>query len=194
MAPDNVAIKYNLAAVRIKLLYWDVANVQKTDLNTQIFSLKKYGISEGDISRMLVNFHVILSEFFLVQGDHSSKNNSVNYVNKNYKKFKSSNNDYLNLAQYFNKYGSPNMAVDMLDGKAKTIDIDEDLLFYYLNLTLINKELTREKSYRTIMLNAINMNKGRFCKLFNSVNTGGVTFQLLENSFLRKTYCESCNN
>ena len=194
LAPDNAAIKYNLAAVRIKLLYWDAANVQKTDLNTQIFSLKKYGISDGDISRMLVNFHVILSEFFLVQGDHSSKENSVNYVNKNYQKFKSSNNDYLNLAQYFNKYGSPNMAIDLLDGKAKTIDIDEDLLFYYLNLTIINKELIKEKSYRTVMLNAINMNKVRFCKLFNSVNTGGVTFQLLENSFLRKTYCDSCNN
>ncbi|WP_298531420.1 hypothetical protein [uncultured Algibacter sp.] len=193
LAPNNAAIKYNLAAVRIKLLYWDAANVQKTDLNTQIYSLKKYGISEGDISRMLANLNIILSEYFLLQGDRTSKQNSVNYVNTNYKKFNSSSNDYLNLAQYFNKYGSPNMAIDLLNPKAKTIDIDEDLLFYYLNLTLINKELTREKSYRTIMLNAINMNKERFCKLFDSVNEGGVTFQLLENAFLRKTYCESCN-
>lgn len=193
-APNSAAIKYNLTSVRIKLLYWDAANVQKTDLNTQIIALKKYGIPDADISRMLVNFHIILSEYFLLQGDHSSKDNSVAYVNSNYKKFESSNNDYLNLAQYFNKYGNPNMAVDLLDSKSKTIDIDEDLLFYYLNLTLINKELTKEKSYRTIMLNAINVNKERYCKLFSSVNKGGVTFQLLENAFLRKTYCENCNN
>ena len=194
LAPNNAAIKYNLAALRLKLMYWEAANVQKTDLNTQIFSLKKYGISEELIARMLVNFHIVLSEYFLGQGDHSNKENSVKYVNTNYKKFESSNNDYLNLAQYFNKYGNPNMAVDLLDNKARTIDIDEDLLFYYLNLTLINKELTKEKGYRTIMLNAINMNKERFCRLFNSANKGGVTFQLLENTFLRKTYCENCNN
>ena len=193
-APNSAAIKYNLTAVRIKLLYWDAANAQNTDLNTQILELKKYGIPDADISRMLVNFHIILSEYFLLQGDHSSKDNSVAYVNSNYKKFESSNNDYLNLAQYFNKYGNTNMAVDLLDSKAKTIDIDEDLLFYYLNLTLINKKLTKEKSYRTIMLNAINVNKERYCKLFSSVNKGGVTFQLLENAFLRKTYCENCNN
>ncbi|WP_136482048.1 hypothetical protein [Cognatitamlana onchidii] len=194
LAPNNAAVKYNLAAVRIKLLYWDAANVQKTDLNTQIFSLKDYGIADADISRMLVNFHIILSEYFLGQGDHSSKANSVTYVNSNYRKFKSSNSDYLNLAQYFNKYGDPSMAVDLLDEKARTIDIDEDLLFYYLNLTLIDKNLTTEKSYRIIMLNAYNVNKDRFCKLFNSSYKDGVTFQLLENAFLRKTYCENCNN
>ena len=42
------------------------------------------------------------------------------------------------------------MAVKLLEAKAKRIDINEDLLFYYLNLTLINKELTKESDYRTI--------------------------------------------
>ena len=43
------------------------------------------------------------------------------------------------------------------------------------------------------MLNAINMNNDRFCKLFSSSLSDGVTFQLLENEYLRKTYCENCN-
>ena len=82
----------------------------------------------------------------------------------------------------------------MLENKVRTVDIDEDLLFYYLNLTLIDKELTQDLNYRIVMLNASNMNKERFCKLFNSVENGGITFQLLEDDYLRKTYCESCNN
>jgi hypothetical protein len=86
------------------------------------------------------------------------------------------------------------MAVTLLEAKARSIDINEDLLFYYLNLTLINKELTKESDYRTILLNANNMNKERFCKLFNSVENGGVTFQLLEDEYLRKSYCETCQN
>ena len=44
------------------------------------------------------------------------------------------------------------------------------------------------------MLNAINMNKNRFCKLFNSIDTGGVTFQLLQDEYLNETYWENCVN
>ena len=194
LAPNNGAIKYNLSTLKLKLWHWNALNINREDLNTQIFSLEKYGVAQTEISRMLVNSHIILSELFSGEGDFASKDNSVAFVNSNYKKFKLSNNDYLNLAQYLNKYGNPTMAVDLLDGKARTIDIDEDLLFYYLNLSLIDEKLIEDKGYRTIMLNAINMNKARFCKLFNSVDTGGVTFQLLENQFLRKTYCENCNN
>ena len=74
-----------------------------------------------------------------------------------------------------------------------SITVDEDLLFYYLNLTILDKYNVASSNYRTVMLNAINMNKKRFCKMFNSSLNEGVTFQLLDNKYLRKTYCESCN-
>ena len=86
------------------------------------------------------------------------------------------------------------LAVKLLESKVRSVDVDEDLLFYYLNLTLIDKELTQDFNYRIVMLNASSMNKQRFCKLFNSIESGGITFQLLEDDYLRKTYCESCNN
>ena len=45
--------------------------------------------------------------------------------------------------------------------KVQALVIDEDLLFYYLNLTLINSKITRTENYRKIMLNAINLHKKR---------------------------------
>lgn len=194
MAPNNGAIKYNLVALRLKLWHWNAAKIDKAGLNTDIYALEKYGIPKPEITRMMVNFHIILAEEFLTQGDHTSKDNSVTFVNNNYKKFTLSSSDYLSLAQFFNEYGTPSMAIDLLDTKARSIDIDEDLLFYYLNLTLIDKELTKDQEYRTVMLNAININQERFCRLFNSVDNGGVTFQLLENGYLRIAYCENCRN
>ncbi|MEL6304365.1 MAG: hypothetical protein AAFQ20_06195, partial [Bacteroidota bacterium] len=59
-------------------------------------------------------------------------------------------------------------------------------------LTLIDDELTQDSEYRTIMLNAVNLDNPRFCKIFDSSIKGGVTFQLLDNAFLKKTYCENC--
>ena len=103
------------------------------------------------------------------------------------------NCSYLSLAQFLNYYANKDDAIDLLDEKVRTIIVDENLLFYYLNLTITNKYNVASKNYRTMMLNAINMNNDRFCKLFSSSLSDGVTFQLLENEYLRKTYCENCN-
>ena len=43
------------------------------------------------------------------------------------------------------------------------------------------------------MLNTINVNKTRFCNLFNSTKKGRVTFQILQDEYLRDVYCENCN-
>jgi predicted O-linked N-acetylglucosamine transferase (SPINDLY family) len=141
---------------------------------------------------MLVNFHIIKAENDMQKRDYASKNASVNFINNNYKKFDLSDYDYLSLAQFFSFYANTDLAVELLETKSRSIDIDEDLLFYYLNLTIIDKNLTENANYRTVLLNAFNMNSERFCKLFNSIENGGVTFQLLSDEYLRTTYCESC--
>ena len=75
----------------------------------------------------------------------------------------------------------------------RKIDVDEELLFYYLNLTVINPKNTNSEAYRTTMLNAINLNQKRFCMLFDPFGKGGINFQLLRDEYLKSTYCENCN-
>ncbi len=102
--------------------------------------------------------------------------------------------DYLSLAQYFASYTKYDWATKLLVKKVKSVDVDEDLLFYYLNLTIIDEKMTKRSDYRAILLNAYNINPARFCGIFEPFGEGGITFQLVENEYLRKTYCESCNN
>ncbi|MEW4923485.1 hypothetical protein [Algibacter sp. 2305UL17-15] len=194
LVPKNGEVKYNIAAVKIKLWRFKAIDIDEIKLKNQIYSLKKYGIESSLISRMMVNFHIIKAENLMRKRDYDNKDKSVIYIKNNYKKFYLSDYDYLSLAQFFSYYANIDLAVELLDKKARSIDIDENLLFYYLNLTLINDELTQEDDYRTILLNAINMNKERFCKLFNAVEDGGVTFQLLADEYLRGTYCENCED
>jgi hypothetical protein len=194
LVPNDKNVKYNIVAVKIKLWRFNAISINENDFMKQINELKNYGISNSQISRMMVNFHIIKAENLMINRDYGNKDKSVEYVKTNYKNFPLSDYDYLSLAQFFSYYGNTKMAVDLLESKARSIDIDEDLLFYYLNLTLIDEELTHDSNYRTIMLNAINMNKPRFCKLFNSVENGGVTFQLLDDEYLRNTYCENCKD
>lgn len=97
------------------------------------------------------------------------------------------------MAKYFVGYQKYTWAIALLKPYLNDIHTSEDLLFYYLNLTIIDSKMVGTASYRTLMLNAINKNQSRFCELFNATFDGGVTFQLLDNLYLRETYCENCN-
>lgn len=192
LVPKDGEVKYNIAAIKIKLWRFKALKIDENNLKYEINNLAKFDIDIKLIYRMLVNFHIIKAENLMRKGHYANKDKAVSYINSTYKKFHLSDYDYLSLAQFFTYYSNIDMAVSLLEEKVKTIDIDENLLFYYLNMTIVDKELTQTAAYRTTMLNALNLNQKRFCKIFNSVGKGGVTFQLLEDEYLRKTYCESC--
>ncbi len=193
LLPNDAHIKYNICALKFKVWLLGENAINPVDFKKEINDLKKWGISQNLIKRMLINYEIIMCEYYMRQGDFINKDKSLKYIYSNYKYIPLTGLDYLSLAQYFSSYAKYDWATKLLEKKVTSIDADEDLLFYYLNLTIIDENLTKRPEYRTIMLNAINSNKTRFCDLFNAIGQGGVTFQLLENEYLRKTYCESCN-
>ncbi len=190
----NPRVRYNLVALKFRIWRYSFEPVNDTKFKSEIYALKNFGISHQLIGRMMINYHIIKSEKYMSKRDYKNKDKSVNYITKAYKKIPLSDFDYFSLAQFLVYYANTDKAAELLTNKARSIDVDEDLLFYYLNLTLVDKELTKTDDYRAIMLNAINLNKNRYCKIFNAVEKGGVTFQLLANDYLRKGYCESCND
>jgi outer membrane protein OmpA-like peptidoglycan-associated protein len=190
--PKNGRIKYNLVVLKFVIWRNNWEQIKDSDFKNEIIGLKNYEVITPLIDRMLVNFHIVKAEKNMRARKYDEKDASVEFIVDSYENFNLSDYDYLSLAQFLTYYSNIDDATDLLEEKVRTITIDEDLLFYYLNLTITNKYNVASKNYRTIMLNAINMNRERFCKLFNSSLDNGVTFQLLENEYLRKTYCENC--
>ncbi|MBT8287089.1 MAG: hypothetical protein KJO00_03660 [Bacteroidia bacterium] len=192
LAPGDPEINYNIVAVMIKLWRYKAIQIEEDRLLKQIQVLKTFGIDDSLIERMTVNFQIVQAENAMRARDYSKKDQAVDFIQRRYGRFPLSDFDYLSLAQFFSYYGNIEMSVKLLEEKAKTIDIDEDLLFYYINLTLTDTQLTQTPDYRTIMLNAFNLNNARYCRLFNTFGSGGVTFQLLEDPYLRNSFCENC--
>lgn len=190
--PKNPQIRYNLCAIEFRVWLLNGKAIDPVEFKKEITNLKTYGISAQLIKRMMINYEIIMCEYYMQNGDFASKDKSLKYIYSNFQTIPLSDFDYLSLAQYFCSYAKYDWAIKLLEKKVKTIDVNEDLLFYYINLTIGDDKLTKQQSYRTIMLNAYNLNKTRYCKIFNSIDNGGVSFQLLENDYLRKTYCESC--
>lgn len=194
LEPKNPKIRYNLAAIKFKIWRYNIEPIKPEQFKDEIYNLENYGISKALINRMIVNYHIIQAENYNRKRDYKKKNLEVSKLKNIYKKIPLSDFDYFSLAQFLSYYANVDAAAELLTNKARQIDVDEDLLFYYLNLTLINSELTKTDEYRAIMLNAINLNKKRYCQLFDSPEKDGVTFQLLRDDYLRASYCENCND
>ncbi|CAL2055673.1 hypothetical protein [Tenacibaculum sp. 190524A05c] len=193
LEPNDKRLKYNLAVLKFIIWKHKARKIDRNQFKNQILNLEKYGISKDLIDKMIVNYHIIKAEEDLRKNDHDGKDKSVDYVLKSYQDLVLSDFDYLSIAQFFTYYSSIYDAIHTIENKVNDITVDEDLLFYYLNLTITKEELTSTEEYRTVMLNAINMNQKRFCSLYNSALKKGVTFQLLEDEYLRATYCENCS-
>ncbi len=122
----------------------------------------------------------------------AAKDSTLKFILNTYKKLALTDADLVNLAKYFSHYSRFDWAKTILEPRLRALDVSEDLVYYYVTLTIFDDELIIKPEYRTILVNAINANPSRFCRLFNSINQDGVTFQLLVNPFLKQNYCETC--
>jgi hypothetical protein len=190
--PNNKKIKYNLCVLKLKSwLYTNLLN-EGNELKKEIESLRKWGVNDVLIKRLLINYHIIVSEVKLKKRDYAGKDKAVQYIYNSYLPLKLNDNDLVNMAKYFSHYSKFNWALQILTPRINSLSASEDLIFYYLSLTIYKSKYTTNRLYRTTMLNATNRNSKRFCNLFNSVREGGVSFQLLSDSYLKKTFCENC--
>jgi len=193
LMPTDGHIKYNLCAMRFHLLIQGEHAVDPDELERSIKALRSFMIDEPLVTRMLINHSILMAEIDMAKGEYAKKDKRMAYIRANYRTVPMEPRDHLSLAQYFASYANYADARAVLDPYLAAIDVDEDLLFYYLNLTIFDTEQTKKSAYRQTMLNAANKNKPRFCDLFAAISDGGVSFQLLDDPYLLKTFCETCN-
>lgn len=192
LLPQDGEVKYNLCVINFRK--WMIGSLEKlpADFKKDILSLRKYKISEKLIDRMLINYEIIMCEYYMYQRQYELKDKSLKFISVNYQSIPMTDDDRLNLGQFFSSYAQYDWAVRLIEPHVTKVSVSEDLLFYYLNLTLIKEDKLKGASYRSVLLNAYSVNPERFCEIFQSSMTNGITFQLLRNDFLKSTYCESC--
>jgi hypothetical protein len=190
--PEDLSILYNICA--LKVVSWANGDMlmRPRKLKVDIMKLDKAGYDYKKYQRLLLNFHIVRTSYSVQTGNEDEMTRSINFVKGKYRRIDCNDEDMIRVAKFLTNYNYPHWAEDVLYRKAKQIDSDEDLIFYYLNLTITNPENDNNERYKTIMYNAINQDPERFCKMFSNHDDGGVTFQMLSNNYLKKIYCENC--
>ncbi|MBP1650336.1 MAG: hypothetical protein H6Q26_493 [Bacteroidetes bacterium] len=78
--------------------------------------------------------------------------------------------------------------------RVNQLDASENIVFYFINLGFFNPTFYTNKFFADAILNAVNLNRARFCQFFQPSDKGGASIQLLESDILRKYKCENCPN
>jgi hypothetical protein len=190
--PTEGRFRYNICVLKFQLWLEGTLTTKPDEFKIEIYGLSKYGIPATLINRMLINYYIIRGDQYMELKDYINKDKCLTSIQSIYKNLTMTDSDLVSLAQYFSYYAKYDWATALLKPKINNIDVDEELLFYYINLTVSDPEYTDKPEYRSIMLNAININHERYCAAFNSITKGGITFQLLDDAYLQKTYCENC--
>lgn len=189
--PNDAHLYYNLCALKFRVWKDGALDVDADDFLREINALKYLHVPESLIRRMQVNHRIILAERHMREGRYAQKDEDLKFVETNYPRLTLTDKDLLSLAQYFASYGDYAKARALIEPRLTQINVTEDLLFYYLNLTLTDANTTAKPAYRKVMLNAINSDRHRFCGLFEPFGKG-ITFQLLDDPYLKKIWCEEC--
>jgi hypothetical protein len=192
VAPKNKKAHYNIVAIDVFLLRNRVEGINEKDVRVAIQNLKKYGIANALIQRMMVNLNIIKAEQKNREKKYNEKDIAVKYIKDTYTNADLSASNYLSLAQFLTYYDNTESSIRLLQPVVSKVGVNEDLLYYYLNQTIVNEAYVQRDDYRAILNNAYGQNPQRFCNLFNASTEGGITFQLLNNDYLRRSYCENC--
>jgi hypothetical protein len=167
--------------------------VNKDALLRDINSLTAQGIHNNLVKRMLINYHILQCEDYMRKFDYKGKDQSLAFIRNNYGALALTDEDIFSLSKYFSFYSHHEWAEELIRTRIDKIDVSEDLIFYFVNLGFYHTDRYGEENYQKAILNAINLNRERFCKFFLPHDMGGAGMQLLEHAELKKFYCESCS-
>ena len=192
--PTNGKINYNICALKIFLWKNGDEKVDKKLLLNEINNLERQKINKTLVDRILMNYYILKAANDLANFKYTDKEVSVNVINSLYKKNILTDDEAFDLAKYFVYYSHQDWAEEIIAPRIGKINASEDLIFYYINLKFFDSDSYDTEDFDKAVINAINLNKERYCNFFKPIGKGGASFQLLRHESLKEYYCESCKS
>ncbi|MEO5890402.1 MAG: hypothetical protein ABIQ31_09125 [Ferruginibacter sp.] len=190
--PENGRINYNICALRFFMWQFGADTLAPKVLPAEIDALSKQGINAVLVKRMLINYHILKCEDNMRTFDYDGKDKSLDLIRTIYRNIVLNDEDIYSLAKYFAHYAHFDWSEEIIAPRIDKIDVSEDLVFYYVNLSFFSSASYDSEEFRKAALNAINLNNKRFCNFFLPNDKGGASMQLLGYGVMKKMYCEAC--
>lgn len=188
----NGQINYNICA--LQMFFWQYASdsVNIPKLKKEILALPKQQVPASLVQRLLMNYHILLSNHYMLQGNYDKKDSALAYIKNNYNALQLKDEDLYSLAKYFSYYSQQLWALEIILPRIDQLGISEDILFYYINLCFYYPETFNQRDFKKVLRQAAAINPKRFCDFFTPNDKGGASIQMLDYAPLQNAYCETC--
>lgn len=191
--PEDPFLNYNICVLElVALKYHTAVDINAVNLEAAIKKLGSQGIHPSLVERMLINYHIILCEKYMQEGNYAAKDGAVEYISEAFKTLTLNDQALYSLAQFFTAYERLDLAMEIIRPRVNQLDAGENIIFYFINLCFFHNEYYERDDFANAVLNAANLNRARFCQFFQPGDRGGASFQLLESDILRKYKCDNC--
>jgi hypothetical protein len=192
--PENRDIHFNLA--ELKLRRWLLRDTAITDSQvlTTINNLNKYDVPTEASHRLLVNYHKAMVVQSMHERDERKRTRSLNAIRGIYANTIMRDNELISLARFFVSYHRRDLAERLLRPFARVPFPDEEILFFYINITISESSNVSARWYRDMLMRAHRINPTRFCQIFQPMGKpNSMGLSLLFNDHLKEMYCANCN-
>lgn len=191
--PEDPFLNYNICVLELVALKYDTeAKIDPAALETAIRKLPGQGIHPSLVGRMMINYYIVQCERYMQQENFFAKDKAVEYISSAFERLPMNDRERYSLAKFFTAYGRNDLAMDIIRPRVNQLDAEEDVIFYFINLSFFNSLYFESNDFANAVLNAANLNRARFCRFFQPAETGGASMQLLESATLRKYHCDNC--
>ena len=191
---QNGYINYNICALKLFAWKFGYDTLLHSTLLDEIELLLSQGIHNTLLKRMIINYNILKCEDFMMINDFDAKDSTLAAIHDMYDDIASTDEEVYTLAKYYSYYSQYGWALEIVTPRISQIDSDENLVFYYLNLLFFHPIIYNSESFKMASLNAINLNRQRYCNFFLPNDNGGASMQLLEDSSMRSLWCQNCRN
>lgn len=194
LKPDSPKIQFNVIAIKTRLWSLTKNRTYGFDIDARLKVLEQSNLSPVLVARLRMNYHILLANYLHQARQYKRKNQILAKIYNTYRGTRLTDEERLSLAQYLIYYYRYSDAKDILRPRARQESASTDLLFQYLNIVMVKPDpKLRDAAFIRIMNTAIERDLQRYCKLFDPLPRGGLTFQLLNDPRLKERFCEVCS-
>jgi hypothetical protein len=191
--PENRDLHFNLA--ELELRRWLLRDTMLTDAQVlaKINNLNKHDVPTEASHRLLVNYHKAMVVKSMLERDDRKRTRSLNAIRGIYAGTIMQEKELISLSRFFVSYHRRDLAERLLRPFARIPFPDEEILFYYINITIAESPNVSARWYRDMLLRAHRINPRRFCNIFEPlIKEGAQGLSLLFNESLKELYCTHC--
>ena len=186
---SEVAFNYNVA----KLEYWSNNQAEIRDMEGWLSDFRKIPsdqITPEKYARAMMNYSLLAVDYFYDKGDFDKRRKSFTELMKWQAKGNLNSNEKLNLAKMLCYQDQFSYAIQLLKSEVQGEKVDQETLFYFLQIAIYDKAQVTDSQYVDLMEKASKLYPSVFCQFFTTKVNGK---QSLENVQLKNLYCTTCN-